>query len=95
MVAAGSAVAPCAEAVDSMAVAAFTAAVDSTAADADKSHTSIHTRGSNGRQENLPAVFFLVRSSVDSRFEITALWAPSHVAAGPEKLRRRVIRQRG
>jgi hypothetical protein len=58
MVAAGSAVAPCAVAADSMAVAAFMAAVDSTAADADKFHTSIHTRGSSGRQEILPAVFF-------------------------------------
>lgn len=58
MVAAGSAVAPCAVAADSTAVAALTAAVDSTAADADKFHTSIHTRGSTGRQEILPAAFF-------------------------------------
>lgn len=41
-----------------MAVPAFTAVEGSTAAGGDKFHTSIHTRGSNGRQENLPAVVF-------------------------------------
>ena len=46
--------------VDSVVAAPMAEAVDSTAADADKFHTSIHTRGSSGRQEILLAVFFFV-----------------------------------
>jgi hypothetical protein len=44
-------------AAGSMVAVGFMVAVDSTAAGAGKFHTLIHTRGSNGRQENLPAVF--------------------------------------
>lgn len=56
----------CTEAADSMAVRAFTVVVDSTAAGADKFHTSIHTRGSNGRQFALPAVFLYWGESADA-----------------------------